>query len=304
MAAGTDQTIKAPNVLLTGASSQIGVFVIPRLLRAGFKVLAVSRKGRPAWCPVFERVEWLNTAAAIQASQSCQFLLSAGPLDLAEKILETGLQFQSVVVFSSSSVETKQESGNLAERDQIQAMLTLESRIQRRAKIKDVKLVILRPTLIYGCGLDTNISRLASWIRRFGFMPLNGSAGGLRQPVHADDLACVAMTAMLSKKSLPPVLILGGGSTLSYAEMVSAIFEALGKPARLIRLPEWFLLGLLHLAKIFGAGGGINSEMIKRQRTDLVFSFRQAQELLGYSPRPFDPVEEYFSLPDLSTFKN
>lgn len=298
MAAGTDQTIKAPNVLLTGASSQIGVFVIPRLLRAGFRVLAVSRKGRPAWCPVFERVEWLNTAAAVQAAQSCQFLLSAGPMALAEKILETGQQFQSVVVFSSSSVETKQESGNAAERNQIQAMLSLESRIQHRAEIKGVKLAILRPTLIYGCGMDTNISRLASWIRRFGFMPVNGSAGGLRQPVHADDLASVAITAMLSKKPLPPVLILAGGSTLSYAEMVSTIFKALGKPARLIHLPEWFLLGLLQLAKIFGAGGGINSEMVKRQGVDLVFEDLPARELLNYNPRPFTPVVEDFSLPD------
>jgi len=302
MAPGTDQTISTPGVLLTGASSQIGVFAIPRLLQAGFRVVAVSRKGKPDWCPVFDQVEWLDETGAIKASQSCRFLLSAGPMELAEKFLETGQQFQSAVVFSSSSVETKLESDDPIERRHIQTMLALESKLQRGAEIKGIKLLILRPTLIYGCGLDTNISRLANWIRRFGFMPVNGSARGLRQPVHADDLACVAITAMLSNKPLPPLLLLGGGSTLSYAEMICTIFEALGKPVRLIRLPEWFLLGSLHLAKIFGAGDGINNEMIKRQRTDLVFSFRPAQELLDYNPRTFDPAEEDFSLPDLSIF--
>lgn len=302
MAPGTDQEVKSPSVLLTGASSQIGVFVIPRLLQRGFRVLAVSRKGRPEWCPVSERVDWLNEADAIKAAQGCPFLLSAGPLELAERFLDAGPHFQSAVVFSSSSVETKLESGSKKERNQIRTMLALESDIQRRTASKDIKLVILRPTLIYGCGLDSSISRLEKFIRRFGFVPVNGRAGGLRQPVHADDLACVAITVMLSKIPLPPVLTLAGGSTLSYAEMVSTIFATLGRPARLIHLPEWFFLGLLGLAKVFGVGNDINNEMIKRQRTDMVFGFQHALELLDYNPRPFAPVMEDFSLPDLSTF--
>jgi len=304
MASGTDQTLGSPRVLLIGASSQIGVFAIPRLLQAGFHVLAVNRKGRPAWCPVFEQLEWLDETDAIQASQGCRFLMSVGPMELAQKLLHTGSKIRSAVIFSSTSVETKQESDSPKERSQIQAMLMLESELQSRAANRGIKLVILRPTLVYGCGLDNNISRLARWIRRFGFLPVNGRADGLRQPVHADDLASVAITAMLSKNPLPPVLTLAGGSTLSYAEMVTAIFEALGKPARLIRLQEWFLLGLLGIAKIFRAGSDINNEMIKRQRTDMVFSFQQARELLDYDPRPFAPVNEDFFLPDLSTFRN
>jgi len=298
MAPGTDQTVDTPAVLLTGASSQIGVFAISHLLQAGLRVVAVNRKGKPDWCPVFEQVEWLNEADAIKASQSCRFLLSAGPMELAEKLLETGPQFQSAVVFSSSSVEKKQESGSSIERNQIQSMLTHESRIRRMAETKDIKVVILRPTLIYGCGLDTNISRLAMWIRRFGFIPLNGEAKGLRQPVHADDLASVAIAALLNKDALPPVLPVTGGETLSYSEMVGRIFIALGKPVRLVRLPEWLFVLLLGIAKLFGFGGGINSEMVKRQGVDLVFDDKQARDLLNYKPRPFAPVEGDFSLPE------
>jgi len=298
MAPGTDQTVDTPAVLLTGASSQIGVFAIPHLLRAGFRVVAVSRNGQPDWCPVFDQVEWLNETDAIEASQSCRFLLSAGPMELAEKFLETGSQFQSAVVFSSSSVEKKQESGSAIERNQIQSMLTLESRIRRMAETKDIKMVTLRPTLIYGCGLDTNISRLAKWIGRFGFIPLNGEARGLRQPVHADDLALVAIAALLNKDALPPVLSVTGGETLSYSEMVGRIFMALRKPVRLVRLPEWLFMLLLGIAKLFGVGGGINSEMVKRQGLDLVFDDKQARDLLNYKPRPFAPVEEDFSLPE------
>ena len=116
MAPGTDQKVDAPCVLLTGASSQIGVFAIPRLLQAGFNIFAVSRKGRPAWCPDHEQLEWLSGEDVEQVSGRCQYLLSAGPMALAAQFLQTGRQFKSAVVFSSSSVETKQQSGSAEER--------------------------------------------------------------------------------------------------------------------------------------------------------------------------------------------
>jgi len=202
-----------------------------------------------------------------------------------------------VVVFSSSSVLTKRESADPAEREQMQAMLGFESELEATAADQASTLVIFRPTMIYGCGLDTNISRLANWIRRFGFMPVNGQAGGLRQPVHADDLASAAVTALLSEVPLPRYVLLAGGSTLTYADMVCRIFSAMDKPARLLRLPQWLFVLLVRLLRAFRPGAGINSEMVRRQRRDLVFDDQQARELLAYQPRPFEPSEKDFSPP-------
>ncbi len=299
MATGSDQTLTMHTVLLLGASSQIGVFAIPQLLLAGFRVLAVSRKGKPEGYPDFEQVDWLNETEALQAAESCKYLLSAGPLELAKKFLTTHTRgpFQTAVIFSSSSVETKQKSANSTERSQIQDMLALESDLQSFTKSSGLNLVIFRPTLIYGCGLDTNISRLANWIDRYGFMPVNGKAAGLRQPVHANDLASVAITAMLSKETLPQEMFLTGGDTLSYSDMVKKIFIAMKKPTRLISLPEWLFVLLTRLAFTSKIGKGINMEMVKRQRLDLVFDDREARELLNYNPRPFAPSREDFSLP-------
>ena len=298
MAIDPDQAINQPTVLLTGASSQIGVFAIPRLVKAGFRVLAISRKGRPEGYPSFDSVEWLSGLDSVTTSRTYQYVLSAGPMEVAQKFLSTGERLNAAVIFSSSSVESKRDSDHPVERGQMQGMLTLESDIRQVAETRDIKLVILRPTLVYGCGLDANISRLAKWIRRFGFMPVNGKATGLRQPVHADDLASVAIGAMLSDKTLPAVMTLTGGETLSYSDMVARVFTALGKPVRLLRLPEWLFVFLIKLANRFKKDGGINAEMVRRQQLDLVFEDPQAHQLLDFNPRSFNPDAGDFSLPD------
>jgi nucleoside-diphosphate-sugar epimerase len=299
MAIDPDQAINKPTVLLTGASSQIGLFVIPRLVQAGFQVLAISRKGKPETYPSFDSVEWLRGSGSVTSSRKYQFLLSAGPMEVAQDFLSTGERLKAAVIFSSSSVESKRDSDHPVERSQMQAMLALESEIRQVAETSDIKLVILRPTLVYGCGLDANISRLAKWILRFGFMPVNGKAAGLRQPVHADDLASVAISAMLSDKTLPAVMTLTGGETLSYSDMVARVFTALGKPVRLLRLPESLFVFLIKLANRLKKDGGINAEMVRRQQLDLVFEDQQAHELLDFDPRSFNPDAGDFSLPDV-----
>lgn len=300
MAADITKTIGSQRVLLTGASSQIGVFAIPRLLAAGFRVIAVSRKGKPEDFAEHDSVEWLTPVDAQLACPDCQYLLSAGPLQLARQFLQQGRHFQTAVIFSSSSIFSKLASPDSAERQLIQEMREIETDLMSLADSREFRLMIFRPTLIYGCGLDTNISRLAGLIRRFGFMPVNGRASGLRQPVHADDLSAAAVNALLCDVSLPREFVLAGGSTLSYADMVGAIFMALDKPARLVRLPEWLLVSLISVFTKAVPGLGLNSEMVKRQLIDLVFDDSEARELLDYNPRPFAPTEADFQLPTVS----
>jgi nucleoside-diphosphate-sugar epimerase len=297
MAISAIKTLSTPRVLLTGASGQIGVFAIPRLLAAGFRIVAVSRTGRPEHQAAHDAVQWMHPEEALVNCLECQYLLSAGPLDLSLKFLGEGRQFRSAVVFSSSSVVSKRESSDPDEKQLIGEMLAKESSLQTLADSNKLKLVVFRPTLIYGCGLDNNISRLANLIRRFGFMPINGKGSGLRQPVHADDLATVAVKALLHEAELPRSLVLAGGNTLSYAEMVNSIFIALQKPARLARIPEWILVPLVSALAKTGFASGLNSAMVKRQLIDLVFDDSEARQLLNYNPRPFAPTGDDFNLP-------
>jgi nucleoside-diphosphate-sugar epimerase len=299
MAVGVDQAVNSRPILLAGAGSQIGVFSIRRLLDAGFEVFAISRNGRPQGLPALPGVQWLGESAAIGRATGCHHLLSAGPLDLALRLCDAVPGLQHAVVFSSTSVVSKQHSPDRKERMLAARMLDLEAQLLSGARSRGMGMTILRPTLVYGCGLDANISRLAAWCRRFGFVPVSSRASGLRQPVHADDLAAVAVQVLTSEREFPGLMTVAGGETLTYEEMARRVFRALKKPERLLALPEWLFAGLAGVMGCLRPGGGINGQMVRRQAADLVFDDSVARELLGYNPRPFQPGESDFSLSDI-----
>jgi len=138
---------------------------------------------------------------------------------------------------------------------------------------------ILRPTIIYAEGRDGNISRLAGLIRRFGVLPLMGTGAGLRQPVHAEDLAIGAIAAAASDAAIGKTYAMPGGETISYREMVGRIFDALGKPRRIISAPPFVWRLAFALAKPLFPNA--NAAMGARMAMDQVFDAAPAVRDFG-----------------------
>lgn len=94
---------------------------------------------------------------------------------------------------------------------------------------------ILRPTIIYGqIGPydPRNLSRLIGLMRPLPLLPLPTQTG-LRQPIHASQLAAVALELVRQftttgwDPELPQRIALGGDSELSYAAMLRALQQSL-----------------------------------------------------------------------------
>jgi nucleoside-diphosphate-sugar epimerase len=292
-------------VVVLGATGQIGIFAIPRLVRAGFEVAAVSRAPRPAWYPEFCQVTWLDPAAVRSgAVAEAGMLLSAGPIHLAADLLGYCPGLQRAVVFSTSSVFSKLDSRDRREKRELQRIVRDEATLSSRCRATGIALSVFRPTLVYGCGMDGNVSWLARWIRRYGVMPIAGRAEGLRQPVHADDLAQAAVAALASEAPLALDVPLCGGSTLSFREMVERIFQALDRPVRLLSLPRGLLAAAVSVGRLHPKLRGVRPEMIRRESTDLVFDDAAPRAGLGYAPRPFEPGAGDFRLPDAAFLRD
>ena len=224
-------------------------------------------------------------------------LISCGPIKVATDAIVLCPHLERVVVFSTSSVFSKASSPDGSESRQIADILAGETQLKALCSDRGLALAVFRPTLIYGCGLDRNISLLAAWIRRLGWLPLAGQATGLRQPVHADDLAGLAVNALMADQPVSLDSPACGGSTLSYRQMAELVFDALGKPRRILNLPPWLIAALVSLLGLLPHLRRVNRQMARRQNIDLVFDDAVLKKRLKYQPRPFRPSASDFRIP-------
>ena len=235
---------------------------------------------------------------------SLSFLVSFAPIWLFAPFFNQLASFypdrlfglRGVIACSSSSAITKRFAANCFDRELVARLSGAEDQLLATCRSLQVPCRILQPTLIYGQAGpygDRNLSKLLQLLRRLPCLPLPAETG-LRQPIHASQLAAVALhvAEQLSGSRCDPLLperiTLGGDTTLSYASLISALQHA--QPAddparrcRLLPIPNrlFFSLAaplLLRSPKAF--------EAVLRMGANLS-GFTPAHQLLGREPQPF-----------------
>ena len=273
--------------LVIGATGLVGGYIVEKLIRGSERPLALSRSRRKSDC-----VDWLQ--GDLERPEAFNFPLYATLYCTANSILLPNAlphlfnsSLKRIVVFTSTSVITKIDSEIDAERLHLSKVARAELKIAELCGQSKVDWTILRPTLIYSEGRDTNITPLSKLIRKFGFMPVVGGGTGLRQPVHAEDLAIGAISAASRLAAVNKIYALPGGETLTYREMVGRIFDGLGMPRRTISIPPLLWRAAFALAKPLFPGA--NVAMGVRMMKDMTFDASSAVQDFGWKPRMFHP---------------
>ena len=273
--------------LVFGASGQIGLPLLQRLLAAQWEVVAVSREPR-AEVP---GVRWLrgDLAHCDGLPGAVDAIFSCGPLDhFARWYAASRIEAPRVLAFGSTSAAVKAASGDARERDLARRLREGEAGVLASARARGAAATLLRPTLVYGAGRDQTLARIAAFARRRQWMVLPAGATGLRQPVHVDDLAAAAMLACAANASHGQGYDLPGGETLRYRDMVARLLAAMRPAPRLLELPAPWFAAAMAGARLLGKAGGIGDAAIERLREDLVFDAGAAMRDFGYAPRAFD----------------
>jgi nucleoside-diphosphate-sugar epimerase len=281
----------SPKVIVTGATSMIGHFLLDKLLARGYEVHAVSRASSNSRTTGAHRLIW-HQADIGHPSQALAVdawaLIHLAPLWLLPPLLNS-LDLVRVVGFGSTSVFSKANSANANERQLAARFVEVEAAIERICIEKKMGWTLFRPTLVYDGVRDRNVTLIARFIKRYGFFPLLGRASGLRQPVHADDLAFACLQALDEPATIDKTYNLSGGETLSYREMVERIFRSLGKATHFLPVPEWIYSGTLRAIALLPGKENVTPEMALRMNMDLCFDHSDAARDFGFSLRAFLP---------------
>lgn len=285
-AAGVTDTF---DMLLFGATGPVGRALRARAALAGLRLALVSRhrhadSDTERWFQHDLYHEGGETLPAVRV------VFSAGPLDGITRWSERERQPAGtrIVALSSTSALVKQASPDPRERDLARTLLDCEQRMLALGEVRSCPVTLLRPTLIYGNGPDRSLSRLVGVCRRIGGVPLPASALGIRQPVHADDLAA-AMLACTDRADLAgAVLTLPGAERLSYRDMVQRQLDVSTPGRRVWSIPDGLIriaVGVLSLAP--GPARTLATQ-VGRMSQDLAFNDSDWRKL-GISPRRFEP---------------
>ena len=288
-------------LLLFGASSVSGAAF--RQLAAG-RDLRVAGRHRPADCPVERFLPCDLTLPPPATMALAGPIVSFAPLWHLAPFLAALLQRlagekgggslpTAVVACSSSSVLTKRFAANAADQALVRRLRQAEHSLESACRALAIPCRIIRPTLIYGEAGgygDRNLSVLLRLMRRLPVLPVPARTG-LRQPIHASQLAAVSLRLADHPDLVEGPLELGGDDTLSYLALLqrlqaaAAVLDRRDAAARcrLLPLPP----ALFHLLaapllplrpKLF--------EAVLRIEADLA-GFTEAHALLAAEPRPF-----------------
>ncbi len=108
------------------------------------------------------------------------------------------------------------------------------------AQQSGMEVVIVRPPLVYGPGVKANFYSLMRWVNRGIPLPL-GAIHNLRSLVALDNLIDFLATCVAHPHAANQTFLVSDDDDLSTSDLIRRLGYALGRPARLIAVPESIL---------------------------------------------------------------
>lgn len=151
-----------------------------------------------------------------------------------------------------------------------------EAQLNKVAKGSGMEATIIRAPLIYGPGVKGNLGRLISALRRGLPLPLGAVTQNRRSLVGLDNLVDLILICTHHANAANQIFLVCDGEDLSTTDLLRKIGKALGRPARLYRVP----VGLLALLADLMGQKAISQRVLGSLRVDM----RKTCELLGWAP--------------------
>ena len=231
--------------MVTGAFSYTGSFIARRLLDDGVRVRTLTRRDDPS-SPLHGKVEtaplqFADRAALVESLRGARCLYNTYWV----RFERGGTTFDRAVRNSALLFEAAAEAGverivhvsvtNPSE-DSPLPYFRGKARVERALGESGVAHAIVRPTLVFG-PRDILVNDIAWILRHFPVFVVPGDGSGRVQPVSAEDVAEIAVTATGTVDA-------SGPEEYSFGELVRLVAAAVGHRRRLVHAPPRIALAL------------------------------------------------------------
>jgi hypothetical protein len=279
-----------------GASGAVGSFLIAGLRAEQLGATAWTYRTPAPAADVRDDILWRRIDLWRDADPStATTLVSAGPLDAFACWLQRvdTPRLQRVTALSSMSIASKRDAADAAERALAGRLQAAEDSLRETCALRGVGCTLLRPCLIWGAAQDVSLTALYRAARKYRILPLPIHAGGLRQPVHAQDVAAAVFAALKDPRCIGAEIPLGGAEVLPVREMWRRVLVC--AEARQLPVPRWTISLASH---VLGARGAGLRAALQRWGNDQIADSEIAGVLLpDWRPRGFAPRSADFTLP-------
>lgn len=150
-----------------------------------------------------------------------------------------------------------------------------EEALKQLGRDTGMEVVIIRPPLVYGPGVKANFLSMLSWLTKGIPLPL-GSIRNQRSLVAIGNLVSLIATCIDHPAAANQTFLVSDGEDLSTTQLLRHLARALGKPARLLPIPEWLLK--------LGASTLWKQAVAQRLCDSLQIDIRKNCELLAWTP--------------------
>ncbi|SEA73755.1 UDP-glucose 4-epimerase [Thiothrix caldifontis] len=124
-----------------------------------------------------------------------------------------------------------------------------EQGLREIAEQTGLEIVIIRPPLVYGAGVKANFHNMMHWLHKGIPLPL-GNIHNQRSLVALPNLIDLITTCIDHPAAANQTFLVADGEDLSTTELLQRLSRALGKPARLLPIPQsWLETALTLLGK-------------------------------------------------------
>jgi uncharacterized protein YbjT (DUF2867 family) len=299
-------------IIVTGASGFVGSHLVPALLAAGHRVVALARTpaagelvvGRLAAADR-DRVEVrigdvtrpATLVPAMNGVDACVHLVAI-PRDFnggAElRLVNTEGTRAVLAAMHRAGIRRLVHMGAMGIEDD-PALHFASSKAKAEALVRDSGLdwTILKPSIQFGEG-DGFFNIVAGLVRLSpGVVPVPGDGSARFQPIHTEDVAAVTVQALADPATIEQVFELGGPRYWTYREITREVLRALGKRRLVIPMPVVLIRLVAGAAELVHLAFPVATDQLRQLRLDNTGPLDLIRTRFGFEPRSMEGALGY-----------